>query len=129
MISLQGTPLKLEPAGSSKRHDVRSIISSSPRPYSGLPPHLERGHYDEPGPKSRPSAVVSTSSSLVLGAEQASKSHHSPVGYDEHKRAGYAAPSHRGSPLTSRDAPQRPHEGTQHCTCAKTPCYTVVMQK
>lgn len=116
MICLQGTPLKLEPAGSSKRHDVRSIISSSPRPFSGLPPHLERGHYDEPGPKSRPSAVVSTSSSLVLGAEQAGKSHHSPVGYDEHKRAGYAPPSHRGSPLTSRDTTQRPHEGTRHRT-------------
>uniref|UniRef100_A0A8B9H546 Nuclear receptor corepressor 2 n=1 Tax=Astyanax mexicanus TaxID=7994 RepID=A0A8B9H546_ASTMX len=123
----QGTPLKQDPAGSSKRHDVRSIIASSPRPYAGLPPHLElrpehrgseRGRYEDQGPKSRPSAVVSTSSSLArasplsLAAEQGSKAHHSPVGYEEHKRSSYPPASHRGSPLSSRDTPQRPHEGS-----------------
>uniref|UniRef100_A0AAR2KLL8 Nuclear receptor corepressor 2 n=1 Tax=Pygocentrus nattereri TaxID=42514 RepID=A0AAR2KLL8_PYGNA len=123
----QGTPLKQEPAGSSKRHDVRSIIASSPRPYSGLPPHMdlrpehrgsERGRYEDPGPKSRPSAVVSTSSSMArasplsLAGEQGGKAHHSPVGYDERTRSSYTSASHRGSPLSSRDTPQRPHEGT-----------------
>lgn len=126
MCLLQGTPLKQEPVGSSKRHDVRSIIASSPRPYSGLPPHLElrpehrgsdRARYEEVGSKSRPSAVVSTASSLsrasplTMSGEQSSRSHHSPVGYEDHKRSGYPPPSHRASPLSGRESSQRAHEG------------------
>lgn len=114
---LQGTPMKQEPTGSGKRHDVRSIIASSPRPYHNAPSHLERGRYEE-APKGRPSAVVSTSSPiarsspLTLGSEQGGKSHHSPVGYEDKGglRTAYPGPSHRGSPL-SRDASQRQHDG------------------
>uniref|UniRef100_A0A8C2I2S9 Nuclear receptor corepressor 2 n=1 Tax=Cyprinus carpio TaxID=7962 RepID=A0A8C2I2S9_CYPCA len=122
----QGTPMKQEPVGASKRHDVRSIIASSPRPYSGLSSHLElrpehrgsdRARYEEVGSKSRPSAVVSTPSSLsrtsplALIGEQSSRPHHSPVGYEDHKRSGYPPPSHRASPLSGRESSQRAHEG------------------
>ncbi|KTF82950.1 hypothetical protein cypCar_00017388, partial [Cyprinus carpio] len=123
----QGTPMKQEPVGASKRHDVRSIIASSPRPYSGLSSHLElrpehrgsdRACYEEVGSKSRPSAVVSTPSSLsrtsplALIGEQSSRPHHSPVGYEDHKRSGYPPPSHRASPLSGRESSQRAHEGS-----------------
>uniref|UniRef100_A0A8D3CQY0 Nuclear receptor corepressor 2 n=1 Tax=Scophthalmus maximus TaxID=52904 RepID=A0A8D3CQY0_SCOMX len=105
-----------------KRHDVRSIIASSPRSYHNAPSHLEmraeRGRYEE-APKGRPSAVVSTaspiarSSPLTLGSEQGGKAHHSPVGYDDkgNLRTPYPGPSHRGSPL-SREASQRQHDGS-----------------
>uniref|UniRef100_A0A8C7SAC5 Nuclear receptor corepressor 2 n=1 Tax=Oncorhynchus mykiss TaxID=8022 RepID=A0A8C7SAC5_ONCMY len=120
-IIAQGTPMKQEQGSSRKGHDVRSIIASSPRSHYGMPSHLEmrgpeqRGRYEE-GPKSRPSAVVNTASSmarsspLAMGGEQGGKAHHSPVGYEEHKggiRAPYPGPSHRGSPLSG----QRQHEG------------------
>lgn len=113
--------MKQEAAGSGKRHDVRSIIASSPRSYQITPPHMEmraeRGRYEE-APKGRPSAVVSTastiarSSPLTLGSEQGGKAHHSPVGYEEKggMRNPYPGPSHRGSPL-SREASQRQHDG------------------
>lgn len=115
--SPQGTPMKQEAAVSGKRHDVRSIIASSPRSYHNTPSHLERGRYEE-APKGRPSAVVSTaspiarSSPLTLGSEQGGKAHHSPVGYDDKGslRTPYPGPSHRGSPL-SREASQRQHDG------------------
>uniref|UniRef100_A0A8C4NZR8 Nuclear receptor corepressor 2 n=1 Tax=Dicentrarchus labrax TaxID=13489 RepID=A0A8C4NZR8_DICLA len=91
-IIAQGTPMKQEAAGSGKRHDVRSIIASSPRSYHNAPSHLEmrseRGRYEE-APKGRPSAVVSTASGM---------------------RNPYPGPSHRGSPL-SREASQRQHDG------------------
>lgn len=121
-----GPPMKQDPVGSSKRHDVRSIIASSPRLYSGLPPHLElrpehrgsdRARCEDVGSKSRPSAVVSAPSSLSrssplpLGGEQSGRAHHSPVGYEDHKRGGYPQPSHRASPLSGRDSSQRSHEG------------------
>uniref|UniRef100_A0A8C8K223 Nuclear receptor corepressor 2 n=1 Tax=Oncorhynchus tshawytscha TaxID=74940 RepID=A0A8C8K223_ONCTS len=121
----QGAPMKQEQGGLRKGHDVRSIIASSPRSHYGMPPHLEmrgpeqRGRYEE-GPKGRPSAVVSTASSmarsspLAMGGDQGGKAHHSPVGYEEHKggmRAPYTGPSHRGSPL-SRESGQRQHEGS-----------------
>uniref|UniRef100_A0A3Q0SM03 Nuclear receptor corepressor 2 n=1 Tax=Amphilophus citrinellus TaxID=61819 RepID=A0A3Q0SM03_AMPCI len=120
-IIVQGTPLKQEVAGSGKRHDVRSIIASSPRSYHSTPSHLEmreRSRYED-APKGRPSAVVSTaspiarSSPLTLGSEQGSKAHHSPVGYDEKGalRTPYPGPSHRSSPL-SREAGPRQHEGS-----------------
>uniref|UniRef100_A0A8C5CB31 Nuclear receptor corepressor 2 n=1 Tax=Gadus morhua TaxID=8049 RepID=A0A8C5CB31_GADMO len=126
-IITQGTPMKQEPSSQGKRHDVRSIIASSPRSYHSVPPHgvpahmdmrAERPRYEE-GPKGRPSAVVSTASSmarsspLTLGPEQGGKSHHSPGGYDDKGslRAPYPGPSHRGSPL-SREASQRQHEGS-----------------
>lgn len=107
--------MKQEGAASGKRHDVRSIIASSPRSYHTT--HLERGHYEE-APKGRPSAVVSTaspiarSSPLTLGSEQGNKSHHSPVAYDDKcgLRTSYPGPSHRGSPL-SREASQRQNDG------------------
>ncbi|KAF3851026.1 hypothetical protein F7725_012798 [Dissostichus mawsoni] len=121
-IIAQGTPMKQEPSGSGKRHDVRSIIASSPRSYHNPASHLEmraeRGRYEE-APKGRPSAVVSTASSiarsspLTLGSEQGGKSHHSPGGYEDKAalRAPYPGPSHRGSPL-SREASQRQHDGS-----------------
>lgn len=103
-------------ACSGKRHDVRSIIASSPRSYHA-PSHMERGRYDE-AQKGRPSSVVSTastitrSSPLTLGSEQGGKAHHSPVGYEDKGglRNPYPGPSHRASPL-SREASQRQHEG------------------
>lgn len=109
--------MKQEAAASGKRHDVRSIIASSPRSFHTAPSHLERSHYEE-APKGRPSAVVSTaspiarSSPLTLGSDQGTKSHHSPVGYDEKcgLRTSYPGPSHRGSPL-SREASQRQSDG------------------
>lgn len=109
--------MKQEAAGSGKRHDVRSIIASSPRSYHNAPSHLERGRYEE-APKGRPSAVVSTaspiarSSPLTLGSEQGGKMHHSPVGYEDKGglRTPYPGPSNRGSPL-SREASQRQHDG------------------
>uniref|UniRef100_A0A3Q3GJR7 Nuclear receptor corepressor 2 n=1 Tax=Labrus bergylta TaxID=56723 RepID=A0A3Q3GJR7_9LABR len=118
----EGTPMKQEAAGSGKRHDVRSIIASSPRSYHTNPSPLEmrteRGRYEE-APKGRPSAVVSTaspiarSSPLTLGSDQGGKAHHSPVGYDDKGglRTPYPGPSHRGSPL-SREASQRQHDGS-----------------
>ncbi|CAL1616291.1 unnamed protein product [Knipowitschia caucasica] len=117
----QVAPVKQDSPASGKRHDVRSIIASSPRSYHTTPSHMdirgERARYEE-APKSRPSAVVSTASSmarsspLTLGADQG-KSHHSPVGYDEKGplRSSYPAPSHRGSPL-SREGGQRQHDGS-----------------
>ncbi|KAG5280933.1 hypothetical protein AALO_G00065610 [Alosa alosa] len=120
----QGTPLKQEPMTPAKRHDVRSIIggggSNAPRgSYPGMPPHLdlraaaaaagggggERGRYEEP-PKGRPSAVVSTASSMARASpiDQGSKAHHSPLGYQQS--------SHRGSPHAPRDSGQRQHEGS-----------------
>lgn len=77
----------------------------------------ERGRYED-APKGRPSAVVSMaspiarSSPLTLSSEQGSKTHHSPVGYDDKGalRTPYSGPSHRSSPL-SREASQRQHEG------------------
>lgn len=113
--------MKQEVSGSGKRHDVRSIIASSPRSYHSAPSHLEmrgeRSRYED-APKGRPSAVVSTaspiarSSPLTLGSEQGGKAHHSPVGYDDKGalRTAYPGPSHRSSPL-SREAGPRQHEG------------------
>lgn len=119
--------MKQEQGGLRKGHDVRSIIASSPRSHYGMPSHLEmrgpeqRGRYEE-GPKGRPSAVVSTASSmarsspLAMGGDQGGKAHQSPVRYEEPKggmRAPYTGPSHRGSPL-SRESGQRQHDGMSH---------------
>lgn len=113
--------MKQEATGSGKRHDVRSIIASSPRSYHNAASHLdmrsERSRYEE-APKGRPSAVVSTASPiarlspLTLGSEQGGKAHHSPVGYDDKGalRSAYPVPPHRSSPL-SREASQRQHDG------------------
>uniref|UniRef100_A0A3Q2Q4D6 Nuclear receptor corepressor 2 n=1 Tax=Fundulus heteroclitus TaxID=8078 RepID=A0A3Q2Q4D6_FUNHE len=121
-IISQGTAVKQEAAGSGKRHDVRSIISSSPRSYHSATSHLEmrpdRSRYEE-GHKGRPSAVVSTaspiprSSPLTLASEQGGKAHYSPMAYEEKGvvRTPYPGPSHRGSPLP-REASQRQHEGS-----------------
>lgn len=117
ILSPQGPPMKQEAAGSGKRHDVRSIIASSPRSYHNAPSHMERGRYEE-AQKGRTSSVVSTaspitrSSPLTLGSEQGGKAHHSPVGYEDKGglRNPYPGPSHRASPL-SREASQRQHEG------------------
>uniref|UniRef100_A0A7N5ZYF1 Nuclear receptor corepressor 2 n=1 Tax=Anabas testudineus TaxID=64144 RepID=A0A7N5ZYF1_ANATE len=118
-IIAQGTPMKQEAAGSGKRHDVRSIIASSPRSYhSTLDMRTERARYEE-APKGRPSAVVSTastiarSSPLTLGSQEGGKTHHSPVGYEDKGalRTPYPGPSHRGSPL-SRETGQRQHDGS-----------------
>lgn len=129
-VTLQGAAVKQEASGSGKRHDVRSIIASSPRSYHNPPPHLEmrteRSRYEE-APKGRPSAVVSSASpiprSSPLGSEQGGKAHHSPVGYEDKNnlRAPYPGPSHRGSPL-SREAGQRQHEGW-YITDRQNGCY------
>ncbi|KPP71959.1 nuclear receptor corepressor 2-like, partial [Scleropages formosus] len=120
----QGTPLKQESGSSAKRHDVRSIIATSPRSYHAVAPHLERGRTYEESPKGRPSTVVSSTGSLsrasplALGnADTTGRAHHSPLGYEEHKgalRAPYPATgsSHRGSPVSSRESGQRQHEGS-----------------
>lgn len=119
--------MKQEASGSGKRHDVRSIIASSPRSHHAMPPHPERARaYDEPLPKTRPSAVVSTASSLSRasplalggGAEPGGRTHHSPLGYEEHKgalRAPYPGSSLRGSPVSLRESGQRASEGIGIC--------------
>ncbi|XP_055367301.1 nuclear receptor corepressor 2 isoform X4 [Betta splendens] len=121
-IVAQGAPMKQEAGGQGKRHDVRSIIASSPRSYHAAPSHLEmrpdRSRYED-APKGRPSAVVSTaspiarSSPLTLGSQEGGKPHHSPVGYEDKGtlRNPYPGPSHRGSPL-SREGSQRQHDGS-----------------
>ncbi|KAL0186670.1 hypothetical protein M9458_018340, partial [Cirrhinus mrigala] len=99
----QGTPMKQEPAGSSKRHDVRSIIASSPRPYSGLPSHLELRpeHRGEQIPTQRCGQHLQLSVSyFTIGTD--------PVGYEDHKRSGYPPPSHRASPLVHMKVLARP---------------------
>ncbi|XP_031426191.1 nuclear receptor corepressor 2 isoform X4 [Clupea harengus] len=126
-VSKEGS-ITQEPMMAAKRHDVRSIIgggggggggNSGQRPsYPTMPPHMdmrqaaagggERGRYEEP-PKGRPSAVVSTASSMARASpiEQSSKAHHSPLG-------AYQTSSHRGSPHAPRDSAQRPHEGSSN---------------
>lgn len=132
--TFQGTPMKQDAAGSGKRHDVRSIIASSPRSYHNTPSHMEmrpeRARYEE-APKGRPSAVVSTaspiarSSPLTLGSQEGGKAHHSPVGYEDKGalRAPYPGPSHRGSPL-SREGSQRQHDGGYTSSYIQDSCFS-----
>lgn len=77
--------MKQDTAASGKRHDVRSIIASSPRSYHNTPSHMEmrgeRARYEE-APKGRPSAVVSTASSMAR----------SIVSFNSRGRAGRQSP-------------------------------------
>ncbi|KAM4707636.1 nuclear receptor corepressor 2 isoform 2-T2 [Discoglossus pictus] len=124
----QGTPLKYDSGSSSvsaKKHDVRSIIGSSGRPYHTLHPMevlqdhrtMERVCYEEVL-KSRPSSVTSSGGSITRGAPvivpDPGKPRHSPLSYEDHQlQHGAAFSSHinRGSPVTTRESAQRQHEG------------------
>ncbi|XP_075033130.1 nuclear receptor corepressor 2 isoform X5 [Mixophyes fleayi] len=118
----QGTPLKYDSGSSvsSKKHDVRSIIGSTGRPYHPMHPMevlqdprtMERV-YDEMLLKSR-----SSSSSISRGAPvivpDPGKPRHSPLSYEDHQLshgAPYSSHLNRGSPVTTRESAQRPHEG------------------
>lgn len=107
-------------SGSSKRHDVRSIIGNPSR-YHPMQHHLEmlqdaRARYEE-SLKGRPSAVVSTPGSISRGSPviitEPGKAHHSPLAYEDHKaahRAAFAGHPHRCSPVSSRESAARQHE-------------------
>ncbi|XP_075689751.1 nuclear receptor corepressor 2 isoform X4 [Rhinoderma darwinii] len=118
----QGTPLKYESgsSASAKKHDVRSIIGSTGRPYHPLhsievlqdPRTMERV-YDEMMLKSR-----SNSGSITRGApvivHDPGKPRHSPLSYEDHQlqhAASYSSHLNRGSPVTTRESAQRSHEG------------------
>ncbi|XP_068100049.1 nuclear receptor corepressor 2 isoform X4 [Hyperolius riggenbachi] len=116
----QGTPLKYD-SSSSKKHDVRSIIGSTGRPYHPLHPMdvlqdpraMERV-YDEMLLKSRSGSGSITRGSPVIVPDPG-KPRHSPLSYEEHQLqhgASYSThPMNRGSPVTTRESTQRPHDG------------------
>ncbi|KAM9329222.1 nuclear receptor corepressor 2 [Gastrophryne carolinensis] len=119
----QGTPLKYDSVTSmsSKKHDVRSIIGSTGRPYHTLHPMevlqdpraMERV-YDEMLLKSRSSSGSITRGAPVIVPDPG-KPRHSPLSYEEHQLphgASYSGhPMNRGSPVT-RESAQRSNEGS-----------------
>ncbi|XP_063820651.1 nuclear receptor corepressor 2 isoform X4 [Pseudophryne corroboree] len=118
----QGTPLKYDSSSSvsSKKHDVRSIIGSTGRPYHPLHPMevlqdprtMERV-YDEMLLKSRSSSSSIPRGSPVIMPDPG-KPRHSPLSYEDHQlqhAASYSSHLNRGSPVTTRESAQRPHEG------------------
>uniref|UniRef100_A0A8C5M6G5 Nuclear receptor corepressor 2 n=1 Tax=Leptobrachium leishanense TaxID=445787 RepID=A0A8C5M6G5_9ANUR len=124
----QGTPLKYESGScvSAKKHDVRSIISSSGRPYHPMHPMevlqdprtMERVCYEEVL-KGRPTTVTNSGGSITRGApviiQDPGKPRQSPLSYEDHQMAHSAAFSshlNRGSPVTTRESTQRQHEGS-----------------
>ncbi|KAM8962053.1 nuclear receptor corepressor 2 isoform 2-T2 [Pelodytes ibericus] len=121
----QGTPLKYDSV-SAKKHDVRSIISSSGRPFHSLHPMevlqdhrtMERVCYEEVL-KSRPSSVTNSGGSITRGAPaivpDPGKPRQSPLSYEEHQlahSASFSSHLNRGSPVTTRESSQRQHEGS-----------------
>ncbi|XP_069817055.1 nuclear receptor corepressor 2 isoform X16 [Dendropsophus ebraccatus] len=118
----QGTPLKYDSGSSvsAKKHDVRSIIGSTGRPYHPLHPMevlqdprtMERV-YDEMMLKSRPSSGSITRGAPVIVPDPG-KPRHSPLSYEDHQLshgASYSSHLNRGSPVTTRECAQRSHEG------------------
>ncbi|XP_066459469.1 nuclear receptor corepressor 2 isoform X6 [Eleutherodactylus coqui] len=118
----QGTPLKYDSGSSvsAKKHDVRSIIGSTGRPYHPLHPievlqdprTMERV-YDEMMLKSRPSSGSITRGAPVIVPDPG-KPRHSPLSYEDHQLshgASYSSHLNRGSPVTTRESAQRSHEG------------------
>ncbi|XP_063310387.1 nuclear receptor corepressor 2 isoform X2 [Pelobates fuscus] len=124
----QGTPLKYDSNSSvsAKKHDVRSIISSSGRPYHPMHPMevmqdprtMERVCYEEVL-KSRPTAVTNSGGSITRGAPvivpDPGKHRQSPLSYEDHQmghNATYSSHINRCSPVTTRESTQRQHEGS-----------------
>ncbi|XP_077317960.1 nuclear receptor corepressor 2 isoform X6 [Lithobates pipiens] len=120
----QGTPLKYDSGASvsSKKHDVRSIIGSTGRPYHSLHPmEVLQDHrtmdrvYDEMMLKSRAGSGSITRGAPVIVPDPG-KPRHSPLTYEEHQLthgASYSShPLNRGSPVPTRDSAQRQHEGS-----------------
>ncbi|KAM3939896.1 nuclear receptor corepressor 2 isoform 7-T8 [Leptodactylus fuscus] len=118
----QGTPLKYDSGSSvsAKKHDVRSIIGSTGRPYHPLHPidvlqdprTMERV-YDEMLLKNRPSSGSITRAAPVIVPDPG-KPRHSPLSYEDHQLphgASYSSHLNRGSPITTRESAQRSHEG------------------
>ncbi|XP_044131598.1 nuclear receptor corepressor 2 isoform X6 [Bufo gargarizans] len=119
----QGTPLKYDSGSSvsAKKHDVRSIIGSTGRPYHSLHPMevlqdprtMERV-YDEMMLKSRPSSGSITRGAPVIVPDPG-KPRHSPLTYEDHQLphgTSYSSHLNRGSPVTTRESAQRSHEGS-----------------
>ncbi|XP_040203291.1 nuclear receptor corepressor 2 isoform X10 [Rana temporaria] len=120
----QGTPLKYDSGTSvsSKKHDVRSIIGSTGRPYHSLHPmEVLQDHrtmdrvYDEMMLKSRGGSGSITRGAPVIVPDPG-KHRHSPLTYEEHQLthgASYSShPLNRGSPVPTRESAQRQHEGS-----------------
>ncbi|XP_053557806.1 nuclear receptor corepressor 2 isoform X4 [Bombina bombina] len=125
----QGTPLKYDSGSSSvsaKKHDVRSIIGSSGRPYHTLHPvevlqdprTMERVCYEELM-KGRPTSVTTAGGSITRGAPvivpDPGKPRHSPLSYEDHHMAhagAFSSHLNRGSPVTTRESSQRQQEGS-----------------
>ncbi|XP_072000443.1 nuclear receptor corepressor 2 isoform X10 [Engystomops pustulosus] len=118
----QGTPLKYESGSSvsAKKHDVRSIIGSTGRPYHPLHPievlqdprTMERV-YDEIMLKGRPGSGSITRGAPVIVPDPG-KPRHSPLSYEDHQLphgTSYSSHLNRGSPVTTRESAQRSHEG------------------
>ncbi|XP_072271876.1 nuclear receptor corepressor 2 isoform X5 [Pyxicephalus adspersus] len=119
----QGTPLKYDTGTSvnAKKHDVRSIIGSTGRPFHPLHPmEVLQDHrtmdrvYDEMMLKGRPNSGSITRGAPVIVPDPG-KPRHSPLAYEEHQithGASYSShPLNRGSPVTTRESAQRQHEG------------------
>lgn len=122
---LQGTPLKYDSGSSmsAKKHDVRSIIGSTGRPYHSLHPievlqdqrTMERV-YDEMMLKSRTSSGSITRGAPVIVPDPG-KPRHSPLSYEDHQLShgtSYGSHLNRGSPVPTRESAQRSHEGRDH---------------
>ncbi|KAG8456018.1 hypothetical protein GDO86_001996 [Hymenochirus boettgeri] len=123
----QGTPLKYDSGTSSsaKKHDVRSIIGNSSRPFHPLHPlevlqdprTMERVCYEE-ALKNRSCSVSNSGGSITRGAPvivpDPGKPRHSPLSYEDHQLAhgtGFSSHLNRGSPVTTRESSQRQLEG------------------
>ncbi|XP_039213261.1 nuclear receptor corepressor 2 isoform X10 [Crotalus tigris] len=123
----QGTPLKYDTNTSTntKKHDVRSIIGSPSRNFHPMlpmeamqdPRTLERAYEDNL--KNRPSPVTNSGGSITRGApmiiSEPGKPRHSPLAYEDHQTAhgaAYGGHLHRGSPVSTREAAPRQHEGS-----------------
>ncbi|XP_064424206.1 nuclear receptor corepressor 2 isoform X3 [Latimeria chalumnae] len=126
----QGTPLKYDTSPSSlssKKHDVRSIIGSPGRAFHPVhhldvmqdPRARERARYEE-SLQNKIGSIVSSGGSITRGApvivHDPGKTHHSPLSYEDQQaaahRAAFAGHLHRNSPVSTREAATRQHEGS-----------------